>query len=306
MAPWGSRAARTRSAMARSARGSPQTRRRSFHSVGHRDRIRLPPSRTARLAERLDLPGGLVQGPLAQGMGADDPVAGVGLDRPSARIEPVDEAGDRRGPEVGHEADRPVPAAWNPLSASQSGTVCSPSTTMRSVRPISLLNRSICQRTESALSSKPMASTGVTRRTVPAPGRRPRAAGALSRSRAIGRVPDVLSRSSRSAAAMGPVSGTQAIAEASGNRPDLERELRDDAERPHRAGQELGEVVAGDVLDDPPAPLDDHAVGRDEADADDLVAGPARAEPPRAGRVGRVDPAQRRPVGMRARRPARR
>ena len=88
------------------------------------------------------------------------------------------------------------------------------------------------------------------------------------------------------------------MAEASGIGRTLSVNCGDDAERAHRAGQELGEVVAGDVLDDPAAPLDHVPLGRDEADADDLVAGPAGAEPPRPGGVGRVDPAERRPVGM--------
>ena len=62
MAPWGSRAALTRSAIAQSARGSPQTRRRSFHSVGQRDRIRLPPSRAARCRScSIDLRGRRLQ-----------------------------------------------------------------------------------------------------------------------------------------------------------------------------------------------------------------------------------------------------
>ena len=48
-----------------------------------------------------------------------------------------------------------------------------------------------------------------------------------------------------------------------------------------------------------PPPLTTRPVGGDEADADDLVARPARAEPPGAAGVGRVDPAERGAVGLR-------
>ena len=105
--PLGSRARLTRSAMAQSARGSPQTRSRSFHSVGQRERIRLPPSRTACGAEALDLGGDAVECRSPERVAPDDPVAGVRLDRPAPRVEVLDERDDRRGPQVGHEADRP-------------------------------------------------------------------------------------------------------------------------------------------------------------------------------------------------------
>ena len=61
------------------------------------------------MAEGLDRPGGFFEGPLAQGMGADDPVAGVRLDRPPARIEPFHESGDRGGAEIRHEAQGALP-----------------------------------------------------------------------------------------------------------------------------------------------------------------------------------------------------
>ena len=73
---------------------------------------------------------------------------------------------------------------------------------------------------------------------------------------------------------------------------DLECHLRDDAECPQRAGQELRQVVAGDVLDDPAAALDLLAVGGDEADADDHVARSAGAEAAGAAGVAREDASQ--------------
>ena len=84
-----------------------------------------------------------------------------------------------------------------------------------------------------------------------------------------------------------------------GQRADLEGHLGDDPEGAHRAGQELGEVVARDVLDDPAAALDLDPLRRDEADADDLVARAAEAEPPRAAGVGGEDAAERRSIGLR-------
>ena len=50
--PLGSSAGLTRSAKAQSGRGVPQTRSAAFQSVGQRERIRLPPSRSARARSR--------------------------------------------------------------------------------------------------------------------------------------------------------------------------------------------------------------------------------------------------------------
>ena len=83
-----------------------------------------------------------------------------------------------------------------------------------------------------------------------------------------------------------------------GDGADLQGQLGDDAQGAERAGQELGEVVAGDVLDDPPAPFDHRSLGVHEADADDLIARPPRPEPPRPARVRRIHAAQRRAVGL--------
>ena len=107
MAACGSRAALTRSAIAQSGRGWPQT-----------PSAFLPRGRTARqdqvaaflgghLLEFRDRPRHILERPFALGVGADDPVAGVGLHRPSFRVQGFDERRDRRRTDIGDEADRP-------------------------------------------------------------------------------------------------------------------------------------------------------------------------------------------------------
>ena len=74
---------------------------------------------------------------------------------------------------------------------------------------------------------------------------------------------------------------------------DLERQLRDDAERAERTGEQLAEVVAGDVLHDAAAALERDAAAVDGVDADHVVAHRAVAEPARAGPVRGHDAAER-------------
>ncbi len=62
--------------------------------------------------------------------------------------------------------------------------------------------------------------------------------------------------------------------------------LGDDGEGAERADQQLAEVVAGDVLDDPAAGLGDHAVGTHHGDADEQVAGGAGGDAARPAGVG--------------------
>ena len=66
-----------------------------------------------------------------------------------------------------------------------------------------------------------------------------------------------------------------------------ERRLGDQAERAVGAGEQLAEVVAGDVLHDLAAGLGDGAVGPDHGDADEQVARRAVAEAQRACGAGR-------------------
>ena len=74
---------------------------------------------------------------------------------------------------------------------------------------------------------------------------------------------------------------------------DLERELRDDAQRAERAGEQFAEVVAGDVFHDAAAAFERDAAAVDGVDADHVIAHRAVAEAARAGPVGRHDAAER-------------
>ena len=57
-----------------------------------------------------------------------------------------------------------------------------------------------------------------------------------------------------------------------GDRPELERDLGDNAERAEGADVQLAQVVAGHVLDDAAARLDLLALVVDGADAEDVIA----------------------------------
>ena len=120
---------------------------------GTATRIRLPPSRTARSRNFSICPRDLFERPFALSVGADDPVARVCLRRPSVRVEGLDERRDRRRTKIRHEADGP---ALRRLEAGERLPQRDASLALEdamSVRPSSLFSRSICQRTEPALSS---------------------------------------------------------------------------------------------------------------------------------------------------------
>ena len=89
------------------------------------------------------------------------------------------------------------------------------------------------------------------------------------------------------------------VADASGQRLHLERELRDDAERAERAGEQLAEIVAGDVLHDAAAAFERDAAAVDGVDADHVVADRAVAVAARAAPVRGDDAADRRLGGAR-------
>ena len=74
----------------------------------------------------------------------------------------------------------------------------------------------------------------------------------------------------------------------------LERQLRDDAERAERTGEQLAEIVAGDVLHDAAAAFERHAAAIDGVDADHVVANRAVAVAPRAAPIRGHDAADRR------------
>ena len=79
-------------------------------------------------------------------------------------------------------------------------------------------------------------------------------------------------------------------------------DLGDEPERAERAAVELGEVVAGDVLDDLAARARERAVGERDGDAEHEVARRAVAVAQRAAVAGRDDAADRRRVALAERR----
>src|SRR5438876_12317916 len=83
------------------------------------------------------------------------------------------------------------------------------------------------------------------------------------------------------------------------NRLQPQRDLRDHAERAERAGEELTEVVAGDVLDNPAATFERLTAAIDGADTDYVVAERTFAIAARAVPVRGDDAADCRAVGLR-------
>ena len=81
---------------------------------------------------------------------------------------------------------------------------------------------------------------------------------------------------------------------------DLDRDLGHRRERSPGAREQLAEVVAGDVLDHPPARLEHLAAAADRAHAEKMVARGACLEAARTREIGRHAAAERRPVGLRA------
>ena len=76
---------------------------------------------------------------------------------------------------------------------------------------------------------------------------------------AVRRPTGVVRESTSAASRRSAVARSRSVAgqqrRALGHRPDLERDLRDDAQRAQRAGQQFAEIVAGDVLHHAPPPL---------------------------------------------------
>ena len=94
--------------------------------------------------------------------------------------------------------------------------------------------------------------------------------------------------------------GQQQAAALGRRRQHLEGHLADRRKRAEAAGQELAEVVAGDVLDHAPAGLDQLAAAGHRLHAEQMVARRAGLDPPRPGEVARERAADR----ALARRPA--
>ena len=257
--PLGSRACLTRSASAQSGRGSPQTRSRSFQSVGQRERIRLPPSRTAAARRRSISGASVVQVESARARGPGRSRCPRAPGPPSAPGRgPSTNATTDEGRRLATKLTGPTSAAWNSVRADQSGPA-SPPSRIDDVGPAQLVREAVdLPGDRGGVVLEADDQDPAVGRQAERPRRRAAAAGGFSSSRAIGRVRrgvqpvEAPGRGRRRSA-----NGTQTSAEASGIGPDLQGQLGDDAERAQRAGQELGEVVAGDVLDDPPAPLDD-------------------------------------------------
>ena len=80
-------------------------------------------------------------------------------------------------------------------------------------------------------------------------------------------------------------------------RPHLEGGFDDDPERAVRSGEQLHQIVAGDVLHDPPAALHQRAVGEHHGDADEQVAHLALRQAQRPRRIGGDQSADRRRSG---------
>ena len=97
------------------------------------------------------------------------------------------------------------------------------------------------------------------------------------------------------------LSGLRARQQQQAGRLDLrqrvqpQRQLADDAERAERADQELGDVVAGHRLDHLGAAPGGHAVGLDEAHAEQQIAHGAVAQSERTAGRGGADAAERAP-----------
>ena len=86
---------------------------------------------------------------------------------------------------------------------------------------------------------------------------------------------------------------TTRVAAVSGRGSTLKVDLGDDGERAPRAGEALGEVVAGDVLHHAPARLERLAAAGDGLDAEHMVARRARLDAARAAGVRRQHAADR-------------
>ena len=84
-----------------------------------------------------------------------------------------------------------------------------------------------------------------------------------------------------------------------GDRLQLERDLRDNGERPLRADEQLAEVVAGHVLDDPSAGMEHLAVRFHGRQPDHVIAKRSQSKPPRSTGIRRQSATQRRAFPMR-------
>ena len=91
----------------------------------------------------------------------------------------------------------------------------------------------------------------------------------------------------------------------SGRGRTLKVDLGDDGERPPRAGESLRQVIAGDVLHDPPAGLEHLAAPRDRLHAEHMVARRAGLDPARAAHVAGEHAADRAAAARAAEEPAR-
>ena len=215
--PLGSSARLTRSARAQSGRGSPQTRSRSFQAVGQRGRIRLPPSRTGLGAEAVDLGGERFEARSTRGRGRGRSRCRRGPGRPSGGVEvrgrtrTTDE-----GRRLATKLTGPTSAAGNSVRADQSGSASAPSRTTMLVRA-QLDHQAIDlpgDRRGVVLEADDQ--DPVARRQAQRLAQRAGPPERFRSSSAIGRVAEVLSRSSAGARPSAPANGTQASAEASG------------------------------------------------------------------------------------------
>ena len=201
---------------------------------------------------------------------ADDPAT-----EPRGRREQVGRAasgGRTRGPRC--PPRERWPARWSSQTASSSSTraVVKPSARIRSSGRRGLVLRRGTRRSARGGRRRPPPKR--TSRPSCSSGACERAAAARARSGRVGRRPD---------------GGDRPL----GERVQADRQLHDHAERSERAGEQLGQVVAGHVLDHLPAGARDGAVGERDGHADHEVAGGAVARAQRAGVRGCHDAADR-------------
>jgi hypothetical protein len=85
-----------------------------------------------------------------------------------------------------------------------------------------------------------------------------------------------------------------------GLRQHFQRHIGQQRQRAERAGDELGEIIAGDVLHHAPARLHDLAASGDAVKAEKVIARRARLDAARPGRIDRDHAADRRGAGFTA------
>ena len=160
--PAGSSACLTLAARTQSGRGSPQTRSRSFQSVGQRATIRLPPSRTASARRRSTSAAGLRRASSRPGRASGRSRCRRGPGRPSGRGRAARRSRTTRdGRQAGHAAERAELGRPGTRSGADQSRRRVVALADRQVGPAQLAPQAVDlpARPTAALSSRPMART---------------------------------------------------------------------------------------------------------------------------------------------------